>query len=526
MSDDVASAHPYPPRQPLAAQPNGASKPPRSDPWDSQARYYDDEYGHLASNPVQELSRTGSGEIGASGSDPDSALEYYKSPDGKIEAVAKGKGAKKGAKKAGWTALEKDQNNWIHRDKLKEIEIREMEEAGFKVGRSSRSNSRTQGARRASRDRTNSEATEPTTNGDDRVSNRRIISPIPMETEDEEASAGRPSWGDLRTPEEIAAEREQYAARNNNVIRPSTSRIPIAKTSPLPVPHTFVERDQPLPRSRNGSGNWDTDALAMNGARVRSGSVSSHVLLDDPGAWDEPQQSPRKGNFSMPKSPTSGSSPKAKTPGKLAPTSGGRKASAQKAGAKPRVPSATSPVKRPGTSGGSLSRPGTSHRPEGEAPWIATMYKPDPRLPPEEQIIPTHAKRMQQEQWETEGRVASMYDKDFNMLNTDDFKDKRASPVQPIDIRQAQEDQTWPLPSPTKPSTERIDTSIKSPTLEQGGYKLTPTIPQSPRVPSRNSERHLAPSISSKPPQTIRVPEPPVGTEKEPEKKGCCCIVM
>jgi hypothetical protein len=525
MSDDVVSAHPYSPRQPLAAQSNGLSRPPRSDPWDSQAHYYEEEQAHLASNPVQGLSRTGSGELGTSGSDPESALEYSKAPDGQNGTTAKGKGKKKSTKKSGWNAVEKDENNWIHRDKLKEIESRELEAAGFKVGRSSRSNSRSQGTRRASRDRANSEATEAIPNGDNHVDKRRMISPIPMETEDEEPLARRPSWGDLRTPEEITAEREQYAARNTHVIRPSTSRIPVAKTSPLPVPHTFVERDQPLPRSRNGSGNWDKDVLATNGARVRSGSVSSQILLDDPGVFDEPHRSPRKGSSSTPMSPTSGSPPKAKTPGKPTPTSGARKTSAQKAGVKPRVTSATSP-KRPGTSGGSLSRPGTSHRPEGEAPWIATMYKPDPRLPPEEQIIPTHAKRMQQEQWETEGRVASMYDKDFNMLNTDDFKDKRASQVQPIDIQKAQEDQQWPLPSPTKPATERIDTSVKSPTLEQGGYKLTPTIPQSPRIPSRNSERHPTPSISSKRTKTTRVPELPAETEKEKEKKGCCCIVM
>jgi hypothetical protein len=522
MADDIASARPYPAHQPLAAQPNGASKPPRSDPWASQTQFPNDEHAQLSQNPVQELSRTASGEAGANGSDPDSAVDYYKTPNG---AGGKAKGKKKGARKPGWNALEKDENNWIHRDKLKEIEIREMEEAGFRVGRSSRSNSRSQGGRH----RANSELTDTSPNGEDRTDTRRVISPIPSELEDEDVRPGRPSWGDLRTPEEIAAEREQYAARNTHIIRPSTSRIPVAKTSPLPVPHNFVERDQPLPRSRNGSGNWDLDALAANGARVRSGSVSSQILLDDPAAWDELQQSPRKSNFSTPKSPTSGSPPKAKTPGKPTPTSGKRNVSAQKTGPKPRVSSATSPVKRPGTSGGSMSRPGTSHRPEGEAPWIATMYKPDPRLPPEEQIIPTHAKRMQQEQWETEGKVASIYDKDFNMLNTHDFKDKRASQIsqiQPIDIKQAQEDQTWPLPSPTKPPTERVESSVKSPTLEQGGYKLTPTIPQSPRVPSRNSERQTAPTIAPNPTKTTRIPEPPEETEKEKEKKGCCCIVM
>lgn len=44
-------------------------------------------------------------------------------------------------------------------------------------------------------------------------------------------------------------------------------------------------------------------------------------------------------------------------------------------------------------------------QPEGEAPWIADMYKPDPRLPQDEQIIPTHAKRLAREK-EDRRRVA------------------------------------------------------------------------------------------------------------------------
>lgn len=517
MSEDIAPAHPYSPRQPPAAQPNGMPKPPRSNTLDSHGQVYEDDQAYLAPNRVSELSKKGSGDVSANSSDPDSVLDYYKAPDGR-NGTAKTKSKKKTGKQPppNWAEAEKDQNNWIHRDKLKEIETRELEEAGFKVGRASRSNSRSHSVRRASRDRTNSETTDSAQNGDDRLDNRRVVSPIPAEGEEEEAEYS--GW-DLRTPEEIAMEREQYAARNN-LVRPGTSRIPVAKTSPLPVPNTFVERDQPLPRSRKGSANWTGDAIAVNGARVRSGSTSSQVLLDEPSVLPESQRSPMQGNFSTPVSPVSGSPPKAKTPGKSTPTSATRKTSVQKSQSKARNVSGTSPVKRPGTSGGSISRPSTSHRPEGEAPWLATMYKPDPMLPPDQQIIPTHAKRMQQEQWENEGRVGSMYDKDFRLLNTDDFTNKRASQIQPIDIEKAQEDQQWPLPSPDKPALDSLDANVKSPTNEQSSYKLTPTIPQSPRVPSRSSVRNH----SLKPTNTTRVPEPPVDAEKE--KKGCCCIVM
>jgi hypothetical protein len=132
---------------------------------------------------------------------------------------------------------------------------------------------------------------------------------------------------------------------------------------------------------------------------------------------------------------------------------------------------------------------------------------------------------MQQEQWENDGKAGTIYDRDFRLLNTEELANKRSSQIQPIDLEKAQDNQEWPLPSPTKPSPERIDTNMKSPTNEGGNYKLTPTIPQSPRsrAPSR-AEVLPAPGTSPKRTETTRLPEPPVSDEKE--KKGCCCIVM
>jgi hypothetical protein len=541
MSEDIPTAQPYPSRQPLTSQPNGFSKPARFDGQDSQQQYYEDEEAYLVPNRVSDLHKNPSSDISAANSDPDSVLEYYKGPDGKNGSNGRSasqppaaRNKKKGVKPENWEQLEKDQNNWIHRDKLKEIEIREMEEAGFRVGRSSRSNSRSQSAARTKRDRKNSELTDPMSNNeeDGPPPRKRVVSTIPAA--DEEEDNEQMNW-DLRTPDEIAADNEQWAIRhnsNNHNLRPGTSRIPIAKMSPVPVPYTYVERDAPLTRSRKGSANWSGDALALNGARVRSGSVSSQVMLDDADPTEQSAQAPSQRNFSNPASPVNRSPQKAKTPAKPSPASGTRKTnSTLKAPAKPRNVSGAS-SKRPGTSGGSISRPTTSHRPEGEAPWIATMYKPDPRLPPDQQIIPTHAKRIQQEQWESQGRVGSMYDTDFRLLNTDEIPDKRLSQINPIELeeereRQGQEKQ-WPLPSPSptkKHTPEQSDTNLRSPTNEQGSYKLTPTIPHSPRGPSRSSTHRTAPSISApKPKKTTRLPEP--AQESENEKKGLCCIVM
>jgi hypothetical protein len=528
------SAHTY--RQPHTAQANGFVKPVRSPTWDSMNQSYENDRPHLSAERGNELHRKPSGNMNALSDDPDSVMEYYKShTNGKKSTPAslRGKPKKKTSKPGpgdpNWTAAEQDETNWIHRDKLKEIETKELEAAGFRVpGRASGTNSRSQSATRKPRDRRGSEAAGQYQNGDERHDGRRLVSPIPAE--DEDALDQEQSWRNSTTFEELAAGGGQPTSPRSNTHtgRPSTSRIPLPKTSGIPVPSSVAERDAPLPRSRASSGNWNGDAIATNGARVRGGSISSQFLLDDQD--DDRRTTPPYGHARKP-SGNSGSPPKspqkspmkAKAPGKAGPP-GARKTSV-KTQPKGRQASGTSPPKRPGTSGaGAASRPVTSHKPEGEAPWLATMYKPDPRLPPDQQIIPTHAKRMQQEQWENEGRVGSMYDKDFRLLNTEDMDGKRLSQIDPIALEKQRENEQWPLPSPEKqspmeqPPLERIDTNKANET--GGAYKLTPTIPQGPRVPSPK----LAPPIDPAPePKTTRLPEP---TEDEKEKKGCCCIVM
>ncbi|KAH7082231.1 hypothetical protein FB567DRAFT_562063 [Paraphoma chrysanthemicola] len=526
MSEYAASAH----RQPHTSQATGFAKPVRSPTWDSQKQSYEND--RLVPERTHDLHNKSSGDMSAIGQDQDSVLEYYKSHTNNkkgptaVKAKPKKKPVKGNPADPKWSAIEHDQNNWIHRDKLKEIETRELEEAGF-IGRSSRSNSRSQSATRRPRDRRGSEAVDQSQDDDERTAARRVVSPIPAE--DEDTAEDYHAYGGPTGYEEFGPDSIPHSPRTgNHTVRPSTSRIPLAKTSGIPVPSSVADRDAPLPRSRAGSENWSGDVLATNGARVRSGSVGSQNLLDGPEG--QRQTTPPFGharkisatNGSPPKSPQK-SPMKAKTPGKPTPTSGARKTSVRAQG-KTRQASGNSPPKRPGTSGGSVSRPTTSHRPEGEAPWLATMYKPDPRLPPDQQIIPTHAKRMQREQWENEGRVASMYDKDFQMLTTDEFQDKRNSQLQPIDLEKAQANETWPLPSPTKRASteEKSDSNTKLQANEQGGYKLTPTIPQaqSPRVPSPKLAPPIVPPGESQP-KTTRLPEP---VDEGKEKKGCCCI--
>lgn len=529
MSGYVTASHG--PRHPHTSQANGFAKPVRSPTWDSQDQY---EYSQPRMAPdrldrVNGLHKKASGDIRAITSDQEGVQEYYKSHanNKKGPSVVKGKPKKKATRSTSadpnLSKLELDETNWIHRDKLKEIETRELEEAGFRVGRSSRSNSRSQSATRRPRDRTNSESTE-LTQMEDRTE-RRLVSPIPAE--DDEAFAEYNSWNASILGQGMQ-EFQPASPKTSHNGRPSTSRIPLPKTSGIPVPASLADRDAHLSRSRTGSMNWNGDAVATSGARIRSGSVGSQVLLDD--AEDARQTTPpyvgHSRNLSTgsnsPQSPQKAPM-KAKPSNKANATSGPRKTSAQKTQPK-RVTSGAASGKRPGTSGGTVSRPTTSHRPEGEAPWIATMYKPDPRLPPDQQIIPTHAKRMQQQQWENEGRVGSMYGKDFRLLD-DSSPDKRLSQIDPIELEKARENEAWPLASPEKheqPLDKEESNAAKSPVVEQGGYKLTPTIPQGARSPSPKMAPPIEPP-GRKSTTVTRIPEP---VEEVKEKKGCGCIVM
>ncbi|KAK3112602.1 hypothetical protein LTR53_010952 [Teratosphaeriaceae sp. CCFEE 6253] len=462
-----------------------------------------------------------------------------------------------------------DDSAWIHRDKLAAIEIQEMEDAGIHVrqsrrsgstgpdasARTSRSASRSGVRRPMSKDRHSELGVEEQDgplyeNFDD--FQRKRVSTIPA-ADEEEYEQERRFDPELRTPEEVAA--EQQAPRQLH-IRPSTSRIPISKVSPVPVPQQVVDRDSPLPRSRNGSGAWSGAWDDMQYARrARSGSAGSQVMVDEEDRTRTPTSRPTSSHL---RSAVENSPPKARIPGKAAPLAGGRK-SASSNGTRPLSSHANKPRtsslanKRPGSGSGPAhghkSRPSTGGHapPEGEAPWIASMYKPDPRLPPDQQLLPTHAKRLQQEQWEKEGKTGIAYDRDLNLLHELQFQETPA-PVPKLETARANGnltprdspradkaspsgshngDKPWPL-SPQKSDTRSETGSLRPGT--SGGYKITPTIAatppiqRSPIIGSTGHDSAVAPFNA-----TPRMPDS--DDEKElsraEKKKGCgCCIVM
>lgn len=447
--------------------------------------------------------------------------------------------------------IDEPDEGWIHRDKLREIEIQEMEQAGMRVrqprrsesagpGASQRSNSRSMsrnGLRRPmSRDQMRESPVEDTGFGEFK---RKRVSTIPAAdaSEEQEAEMYHRSGSELRPLEELAAPQPGFRQHSG---RPSTSRIPISKVSPVPVPHTMVDRDSPLPRSRHGSnrwsGNWDDLQYAR---KARSGSVGSQVLLDDDGfrTPSRPVSSHMRGSLEE-RGGYNYSPPKARVPSKEAPTSGARKASSSRpptsGGYKPRARSGTAGA-RPLSSSGPKN---PINRPEGEAPWLASMYKPDPRLPPEEQMLPTHAKRLAQEQGTYDATAGAQNDDgmyDGQQYNQHEQQQEQQQPQHHLSPRAGsptksarssnnpQDGSTWPLGGGKEgePGSPRPGTS--------GGYRITPTIANRPTLPSNQSNPTSTSEKDITTPHnpTPRVPDFDKDEEEEPKKKGCMgCVVM
>jgi hypothetical protein len=133
------------------------------------------------------------------------------------------------------------------------------------------------------------------------------------------------------------------------------------------------------------------------------------------------------------------------------------------------------------------------------------MYKPDPRLPPDQQMLPTLAKKMQQEQWEKEGRTPNTYDRDFAPLAVYPNDMPPVPPKTDEFIQPAEEKDREPPQPPKSPEPPRPNTST--------GYSTMPKVQDTPPL-------GLTPNPNWNPPV--------VTAQQQPKKeKSCgCCIVM
>ncbi|KAI5865256.1 hypothetical protein GGS23DRAFT_417994 [Durotheca rogersii] len=376
-----------------------------------------------------------------------------------------------------------DRSKWIHRDKLARIENQELRAAGIILPKP-RAQSRP--GRDRSQDKMNGHR-RATDASEHPVSRSRKNSELSLDrTLDPEG----PAW-DLRLPEEIAEDPGEYWVTNGTG---KGSRIPVAKVSPAPIPADYLDRDAPVARQASAGLDEDTP-ISLPKPRSRSGSSN---------ALDAPRAQPTKRG-------TADVSPKKTTNGAkkvTAPKSGVHGRPKTRSGSAPRSGSTT----RPTTRSGDLS-PISKSAPEGDPPWMISAYKPDPRLPPDQQLLPTVAKRLQQEKWEQEGKFGNIYDKEFRPLNDEGF-------LRPPELEQNKDTEEkqdeWPLrPGAKSPSTSRPGTSSYS------------TMPKIQDTPAPNP-------LSMQPSQTqsVQITRVPTQAEQPPEEKpkkepGCgCCVVM
>ena len=157
------------------------------------------------------------------------------------------------------------------------------------------------------------------------------------------------------------------------------------------------------------------------------------------------------------------------------------------------------------------------------------MYKPDPRLPPDQQMLPTHAKRLAQEGGVdvktldiNDGAYTPVLDTEQHTLEPPNAeKQRRLSPNggSPTKSTHSQDTSAWPLGAgnaTNEPSSPRPGTS--------GGYRITPVIASHP-APQKNSTSEKDMTEPHNP--TPRVPDFDKDEEELPKKKGCMgCVVM
>ena len=195
-------------------------------------------------------------------------------------------------------------------------------------------------------------------------------------------------------------------------------------------------------------------------------------------------------------------------------------------------------------------------------------------------MLPTHAKRMQQEQWEKEGKTSTVFDRDFRPLNDEQFPSKPNSPTKQLPSPAASGfgggygnggggygfGDMGNKSGPTSPNSANLNAWPLTPQNEtvgsdagrsvngdrtspsrpgtSGGYKITPTIPSpppmqstsSPLFPPPHTSPHTSPQHTSPHPSPMvqghnATPRVPELSEKEDagskKKGGCgCCVVM
>lgn len=406
---------------------------------------------------------------------------------------------------------ESEDSKWIHRDKLAKIESEELQAAGIVLPQS-RSRSRPR------RDRSQSSTKRLT---QDTTARPRKNSLAGLEPKTPDLANVVPNW-DLRLPDEVESQADPHFSKSAGGLT-AGSRIPVAKTSPAPIPAEHLERDTPMVRKRENSPGEDEKQIAMPKTRSRANSLTMKSLVLEPSPNLMPQPAKRSATDASPNKSTTAGARKSSAPAKTntPSTRGGRGRGRGGGNNNSRGGGSTRPTTRSGER--ELGATGTK-RPEGDPPWLVNSYKPDPRLPPDQQLLPTVARRLQQEKWEREGKFGNIYDREFRPLTDEGYSDPppagSSSSIVEQEVEKAAE---WPL----KPDAPKSPVSPG----RTNSYSTMPKIQDPPTVSPLASPRtpvqpvFSAPAPQPKPTTVTRLPDMP--EKQDVKKEGCgCCIVM
>ena len=139
-------------------------------------------------------------------------------------------------------------------------------------------------------------------------------------------------------------------------------------------------------------------------------------------------------------------------------------------------------------------------------------------------MLPTHARRMQQQMWEQEGRTPTTYDRQFAPLAIG--PDGGPRPVE-VKKEEPQKQPTSPVSPPVSPLPPQPPSKPENRAPE---ILPTPKSPDPSTRPSTGTGYSTMPKVQEPPPAGLTPKwSPPVVTAQEPPQKdkGCgCCIVM
>ncbi|KAK6363603.1 hypothetical protein TWF730_001027 [Orbilia blumenaviensis] len=386
----------------------------------------------------------------------------------------------------------REASSWIHRDKLMRIESVEFKKTPTASEAWVKTASRKLSMGRMSEARGNANPnTSPNANAWD--------SSFEKGGEDDSGLFEDNDF-DLRLPEEREAERvalKLAAARSKSN---TPSKIPVNMASPAPIPLQFLERNSPLKRARSSSIDSDeVQSISYPATRTRSQTLESQ----DPPVTPPEKSAPGTANSSTPPNRTtrslSKSSPRRPSSSHRTSAAGGKNL--------PKLRTASASGNRGSGGSGSATINALPHHksPEGQPPWAVGSYAPDPKLPQDQQIIPTIAKRLQQEEWEREGAPAAVFDRDLRPLK---LHEKDIEPKEAINF--GEQSAQWPIPSEKRrDSPPMVEPKTESP-------KVLPPAPRPESPPPRPPSR-----------EPIRVKDPDEVPTKSKKDKGCCgCTIM